>query len=76
MSNDTLNALTNFYFDGNVTLSTLRRNITEVRVFSARIFSVNATSKLSNKIFHVDSWTGAILFGTLAFSTNFLPFDR
>ncbi|XP_012244536.1 esterase FE4-like isoform X1 [Bombus impatiens] len=30
MSNDTLDALTNFYFDGNVTLSTLRRNITEI----------------------------------------------
>lgn len=76
MSNDTLDALTNFYFDGNVTLSTLRRNITEVRVFSARIFSVNPTSKPSSKIFHVDSWKGAILFGKLAFSTNFLPFDR
>ncbi|XP_068985409.1 carboxylic ester hydrolase-like isoform X3 [Bombus flavifrons] len=30
MSNDTLDALTNFYFDDNVTLSTLRRNITEI----------------------------------------------
>ncbi|XP_043603102.1 esterase FE4-like isoform X3 [Bombus pyrosoma] len=30
MSNDTLDALTNFYFDNNVTLSTLRRNITEI----------------------------------------------
>ncbi|XP_060829522.1 juvenile hormone esterase-like isoform X2 [Bombus pascuorum] len=30
MSNDTLDALTNFYFDDNVTLSTLRKNITEI----------------------------------------------
>ncbi|XP_003401619.2 esterase FE4 isoform X3 [Bombus terrestris] len=30
VSNDTLDALTNFYFDNNVTLSTLRRNITEI----------------------------------------------
>ena len=30
VSNDTLDALKNFYFDNNVTLSTLRRNITEI----------------------------------------------
>ncbi|XP_071874664.1 juvenile hormone esterase isoform X2 [Bombus fervidus] len=30
MSNDTFDAFTNFYFDDNVTLSTLRKNITEI----------------------------------------------
>ncbi|XP_050597151.1 esterase E4-like isoform X3 [Bombus affinis] len=74
MSNDTLDALKNFYFDNNVTLSTLRRNITEIIGDALVVWPTYETLKYQSNLMNSNTYLYVFSYeGTFSATFAFTP---